>query len=75
MNLISHILKLGRIVKIKGEKVLSDKFHRMNLPDPVNEILGDCCARINFLEEELKKLKKENKAKGSSKRKSKELKE
>lgn len=56
----------GRIVKIKGEKVLSDKFHRMNLPDPVNELLSDCCARISFLEEELKRLRKENKAKGAS---------
>jgi len=49
----------GRIVKIGGEKVLSDEFHRMNLPDPVSEILSDCCARIDFLEKELKKIKKE----------------
>lgn len=49
----------GRIVKIGGEKVLSDEFHRMNLPDPVSEILSDCCARIDFLEKELKELKKE----------------
>ena len=48
----------GRIVKIKGEKILSDKFHRMNLPDPINELLSDCCARIEFLEKEVKKLKK-----------------
>ncbi len=48
----------GRIVKIGGEKILSDEFHRMNLPDPVNEILSDCCARIDFLEKELKKIKK-----------------
>jgi len=51
----------GRIVKIGGEKVLSDEFHRMNLPDPVSEILSDCCARIDFLEKELKKIKKEKK--------------
>jgi len=51
----------GRIVKIGGEKVLSDEFHRMNLPDPVSEILSDCCARIDFLEKELKELKKEKK--------------
>ena len=51
----------GRIVKIGGEKVLSDEFHRMNLPDPVSEILSDCCARIDFLEKELKKMKKEKK--------------
>jgi serine O-acetyltransferase len=44
----------GRIVKIKGEKVLSDEFHRMNLPDPVSELLVDCCARIDMLEKELK---------------------
>lgn len=48
----------GRIVKVGGEKVLSDEFHRMNLPDPVNDILSDCCARIEFLEKELEKLKK-----------------
>ena len=51
----------GRIVKIGGEKVLSDEFHRMNLPDPVSEILSDCLARIDFLEKELKELKKEKK--------------
>jgi len=49
----------GRIVKIGGEKVLSDEFHRMKLPDPVSDILSDCCARIDFLEKELKKIKKE----------------
>jgi len=43
----------GRIVRVGGEKVLSDEFHRMNLPD--------CCARIDFLEKEIKKLKEENK--------------
>lgn len=48
----------GRIVKVGGEKVLSDEFHRMNLPDPVNEILSDCCARIEFLEKEIKKNRK-----------------
>jgi len=48
----------GRIVKVGGEKVLSDQFHRMNLPDPVNDLLSDCCARIAFLEQELKSLKK-----------------
>ena len=51
----------GRIVKVEGEKVLSDEFHRMHLPDPVSEILSDCCARIDFLEKELKKIKKEKK--------------
>lgn len=49
----------GRIVRLGGEKVLSDEFHRMKLPDPVNELLSDCCARINLLEAELKKLKNE----------------
>ena len=48
----------GKIVKIGGEKVLSDQFHRMNLPDPVNDVLSDCCARIAFLEQELKSIKK-----------------
>jgi serine O-acetyltransferase len=51
----------GRIVKIGGEKVLSDEFHRMNLPDPINEILSDCCARIEFLEEEIRKTRKKKK--------------
>ena len=30
-------------------------------PDPISEILSDCCARIDFLEKEIKKLKEENK--------------
>ncbi len=47
----------GKIVKVGGEKVLSDQFHRMNLPDPVNDVLSDCCARIAFLEQELKRMK------------------
>ena len=51
----------GRIVRVGGEKVLSDEFHRMNLPDPVNEILSDCCARIEFLEKEIKKVRKKKK--------------
>lgn len=51
----------GRIVRIGGEKVLSDEFHRMNLPDPINEILSDCCARIEFLEKEIGKTRKKKK--------------
>lgn len=51
----------GRIVRIGGEKVLSDEFHRMNLPDPINEILSDCCARIEFLEKEIGKNRKKKK--------------
>ncbi len=47
----------GKIVKIKGEKVLSDEFHRMNLPDPVNDLLIDLKSRIDILENEMKKLK------------------
>jgi len=47
----------GKIVKIKGEKVLSDKFHRMNLPDPVNDLLIDLKSRIDLLEKELKIIK------------------
>jgi serine O-acetyltransferase len=51
----------GRIVRVRGEKVLSDEFHRMNLPDPVSELLSDCSARIDFLERELDKIKKKKK--------------
>jgi len=47
----------GRIVKIKGEKVLSDEFHQMHLPDPVSEILNSCSLRIENLEKELDELK------------------
>jgi len=47
----------GRIVKIKGEKVLSDEFHQMHLPDPVSEILNTCNLRIENLEKELDELK------------------
>ncbi|MFC2145342.1 serine O-acetyltransferase EpsC [Actinomycetota bacterium] len=55
----------GRIVKVGGEKVLSDESHRMHLPDPVSDILSDACARIDFLEKKLKKQKgkKDNKEK------------
>jgi len=48
----------GRIVKIKGEKILSDQFHRMNLPDPVNEILDNFKQKISEMENELQELKK-----------------
>ncbi|MCL5771743.1 MAG: serine O-acetyltransferase [Actinobacteria bacterium] len=48
----------GKIVKIKGERVLSDEFHRMNLPDPVNDLLLDLKSRIDLLEKELKEIKK-----------------
>jgi serine O-acetyltransferase len=47
----------GRIVKIKGEKVLSDEFHQMHLPDPVSEILNTCSLRIENLEKEMDELK------------------
>ncbi|MCE5330352.1 serine O-acetyltransferase [bacterium] len=47
----------GRIVRIKGERVLSDEFHRMNLPDPVNDLLTDLKSRIDILEDEVKKMK------------------
>ena len=47
----------GKIVKIKGEKVLSDEFHRMNLPDPVNDLLINLKSRIDVLENEIKALK------------------
>jgi len=53
----------GRIVKVGGEKVLSDKSHRMHLPDPVSDILSDACARIDFLEGQLKKQKSKKKGK------------
>jgi len=45
----------GKIVKIDGEKVLSDASHQMHLPDPISDILKDCCARIGSLEKELQK--------------------
>ena len=44
----------GKIVKVGGEKVLSDAAHRMHLPDPVSDILSDACARITLLEEQLR---------------------
>ena len=47
----------GRVVSIRGEKVLSDEFHRMNLPDPVSEILNTCNLKIDKLEKEIEKLK------------------
>jgi serine O-acetyltransferase len=49
----------GRIVKVNGERVLSDDEHRMNLPDPINEILNTCSLKIEHLEEDVKKLKDE----------------
>lgn len=54
----------GRIVRIKGEKVLSDEYHHMNLPDPVNEILNTCSMRIENLEKEIGKLKDRKNQKG-----------
>ncbi len=47
----------GRIVKIKGEKVLSDEFHRMKLPDPISEVLNNYDLKITKLEKEIEKLK------------------
>lgn len=47
----------GKIVKIKGERVLSDEFRRMNLPDPVNDLLIDLKSRIDLLEDEIEKIK------------------
>ncbi|OQA21660.1 MAG: Serine acetyltransferase [Actinobacteria bacterium ADurb.Bin346] len=49
----------GRIVKVKGERVLSDEEHRMNLPDPVNEILNTYNYKLGELEKELAGMKKE----------------
>ncbi|HEX7561353.1 MAG TPA: serine O-acetyltransferase EpsC [Candidatus Humimicrobiaceae bacterium] len=49
----------GRIVKVNGERVLSDDEHVMNLPDPINEILNTCGLKIEHLEEDVKKLKNE----------------
>jgi serine O-acetyltransferase len=54
----------GRIVRVGGEKVLSDTAHRMHLPDPISDILTDACARITLLEKQLKKYQdKENREK------------
>jgi len=49
----------GRIVKIKGEKVLSDEFHRMNLPDPVNEILKTYEHKLADIRNQVQAIKKE----------------
>jgi len=49
----------GRIVKIKGEKVLSDEYHRMRLPDPVNEMLKSYKQKIENLEKEIAAIKKQ----------------
>ena len=49
----------GRIVKIKGEKVLSDEYHRMHLPDPVNEMLKSYKQKIENLEKEIAAIKKQ----------------
>jgi len=49
----------GRIVRVKGERVLSDEEHRMHLPDPVNDILSTCNFKIEQLEKELADLKNE----------------
>jgi len=54
----------GKIVKIKGEKVLSDEFHRMNLPDPINDLILDLKSRIDALENEVKKIKQEKNERG-----------
>ncbi len=48
----------GKIVKIKGEKVLSDEFHRVNLPDPISEILKTYKQKIDSLEKEILSIKK-----------------
>jgi len=48
----------GRIVRIKGERVLSDEFRHMNLPDPVNDLLTDLKSRVDILEDEIKKMNK-----------------
>ena len=48
----------GRVVKVKGERVLSDEFHRMHLPDPVNELLKTYDNKIKLIEKELEEIKK-----------------
>jgi len=48
----------GRVVKVKGERVLSDEFHRMHLPDPVNELLRTYDNKIKLIEKELEEIKK-----------------
>jgi serine O-acetyltransferase len=54
----------GKIVRIKGEKVLSDEFHRMNLPDPVNDLILDLKSRIDIIENEIKEIKQEKNERG-----------
>lgn len=56
----------GRIVKIKGEKVLSDEYHRMNLPDPISEILKTYKQKIDSLDEEVKKINEKIKISGKN---------
>jgi len=55
----------GKIVKIGGEKVLSDASHQMHLPDPISDLLKDYSNRIGILEKQLLKDqdKKDNKEK------------
>lgn len=48
----------GRVVKVRGERVLSDEFHRMHLPDPVNEALRAYDDKIKLIEKELEEIKK-----------------
>lgn len=61
----------GRVVKVKGEKILSDEYHRMKLPDPVNSILTGFKTRIKSLEKEVQELEKKlNKKNKSEKNKS-----
>lgn len=48
----------GKVVKVRGEKVLSDEYHRMKLPDPINEILTNFKTRIGHLEKEVQELEK-----------------
>ncbi len=51
----------GKVVRVGGEKVLSDAAHRMHLPDPVSDILSDVSARIAELEKQLKNQHKKDK--------------
>ena len=54
----------GKIVRIKVKKFLSDEFHRMNLPDPVNDLILDLKSRIDIIENEIKEIKQEKNERG-----------
>jgi len=53
----------GKIVRVGGEKVLSDAAHHMQLPDPVSDLLTDMSARLDMLEKKHKGSRKKKEKK------------